>query len=74
MNTDLILVIGIVLMVFSVPSIVSAFSEGRAPRVAAVVLIAAGCLVVYAIQQTPGEFRVEEIPNAFVRVVASIIR
>ncbi len=74
MNTDLMLVIGLVLVVFSVPSIISALSDGRAPRVAAVVLIAAGSLVLYAIQQHPGDFRLEEIPNAFIRVVASIIR
>lgn len=31
MDPDLIFVIGLVLAVFSVPSIMSAFSEGRAP-------------------------------------------
>ncbi|WP_272009486.1 hypothetical protein [Roseovarius sp. ZX-A-9] len=74
MKTDLLLVIGIVLTIFSIPSIISAFSDGRAPRVAAVVLIAAGCLVVYAIQLHPGEFRLEDIPHAFIRVIAGIIR
>jgi hypothetical protein len=74
METDLQLVIGIVLAVFSVPAIISAFSDGRAPRVAAVVLVSAGCLIVYAIQQMPDPFTLEEVPNAFVRVVASIIR
>ncbi len=74
MQTDMILVIGIVLGVFSIPAIVSAFSEARAPRVAAFVLIAAGCLVIYAISQKPGGYTLRDVPNAFVRVVADIIR
>jgi len=70
MNSDLFLVIGIILGVFSVPSIVSSLTEGRAPRVAAVALIAAGVLVVYAIQTHPGGYALQDIPAAFVRVIA----
>lgn len=74
MDTDLQLVIGIVLAVFSVPAIVSALSDSRPPRVAAVVLVAAGCLIFYAIHQMPRPFTWQEIPNAFVRVAAELIR
>ena len=35
MDTDLILVIGLALAVLSIPSVVSAFSDGRAPRASA---------------------------------------
>lgn len=74
MTPDLILVIGIVLGVFSVPAIVSAISDRRPPRVAALVLIAAGCLVVWAIQKKPGGYSLNDVPQAFVRVIAQVIR
>ncbi|HEY9038464.1 MAG TPA: hypothetical protein VIN05_05935 [Roseovarius sp.] len=74
MTPDLILVIGIVLVVFSIPAIVSAISDQRPPRVAALVLIAGGSLAVWAIQQKPGGYSLNEVPNAFVRVVGQVIR
>lgn len=42
MNTDIALVTGLVMVVLSIPAIFSAFSEGRAPRVAAVLLVVGG--------------------------------
>jgi hypothetical protein len=74
MTPDLILVIGIVLGIFSVPAIVSAISDRRPPRVAALVLIAAGCLVVWAIQKKPGGYSLNDVPATFVRVVGQVIR
>lgn len=70
MDPDLALVIGIVLLVFSVPSIMSAFAEGRAPRVAAFTIIAGGLLTIWAISQKPGGFDLMDIPDAFVNVIA----
>ncbi len=73
MNTDIALVTGLILLVLSIPAIFSAFSEGRAPRVAAVVMVIGGGLVVWAFNQKPGGFTFEEIPNAIVRVVAMVL-
>lgn len=73
MNTDIALVTGLVLLVLSIPAIFSAFSEGRAPRVAAVVMVIGGGLLVWAFSQKPGGFTFEEIPNAIVRVVAMVL-
>ena len=73
MDPDLALIIGLILGVFSIPSIMSAFSEGRAPRVAAFTVIAAGCLVVWAVSQKPGGYAIMEIPDVFARVVARFI-
>ncbi|WP_299852391.1 hypothetical protein [uncultured Roseovarius sp.] len=73
MDPDLALTIGLILAVFSVPSILSAFSEGRAPRVAAFTIIASGALVVWAISQKPGGYALNEIPDVFVRVIARFI-
>ena len=73
MDPDLTLVIGIVLGVFSVPSILSALSEGRAPRVAAFTIIASGALILWAISSHPGGYSLNDVPGAFVRVVAKFI-
>lgn len=72
MDSDLALVLGIVLLVFSVPAILSAFSEGRAPRVAAFTIILGGTMTIWALSQKPGGFDIMEIPEAFVRVVARL--
>lgn len=74
MNADLYLVFGIVLAVLAVPSIFSAVMDGHPPRVAALVLMAAGVLVVLAINERPGGYTIEDVPNAFVRVAAQIMR
>mgnify|MGYP001792264313 CR=1 FL=1 len=73
MDPDLFFTIGVILGVFSIPSIMSAFSEGRAPRVAAFTVIAAGVMVVWAAQQKPGGYKFREIPDIFVRVVAQYL-
>jgi len=70
MDPDLIFIIGLVLGIFSIPSILSALSEGHAPRVAAFTVIASGAMVVWAIQAKPGGYSFNEIPHVFVEVVA----
>lgn len=72
-DSDMIFIIGLILGVFSIPSIVSAFSERRAPRVATLVLMAGGAMVVWAIQNKPGGYQIQEIPDVFVRVVAGFL-
>ena len=69
MDTELIFIIGIVLGVFSIPAIMSAFSEGRAPRVAAITVILAGGMVLWAVKENPGGYNLKEIPEIFVRVI-----
>ncbi len=73
MDSDLALVIGLVIAVFSIPSVISAFSDGRAPRVAAFALIAGGALAAWAVTQKPGGYTVNDVPQAFVKVVARYI-
>ena len=70
MDPDLSLVIGLVLIVLSIPSIMAAFSEGHAPRVASIVVIAGGALVVWAMTAKPGGYSIMDIPDVFLRVVA----
>lgn len=73
MTPDLLLVIGIVLAVLAIPSMMSAFADRRTPRVAAVVAIIAGCMIVWAVREQPGGYTIKEIPEVFVRVAAEFI-
>lgn len=73
-NQDLYLVIGIILVGFSLPSIIGALMDRRAPRVGAIVFVIGGGLIAMAITQAPGVYDLEEVPEAFIRVVAYFIR
>lgn len=68
MDPDLFLVIGLVVLVLTIPAILSAFSEGRTPRVASIMVLIGGVLVALALNRNPGGYAVADIPNAFVRV------
>ncbi len=72
MDTDLALVGGLIVLALSAPAIISAISDGRAPRTAAIVLVLGGGLVVYALSQKPGGYQLEEIPAVFIKVIARI--
>ena len=72
MDPDMALVIGLVVTAFSAPSIMSAISDGRAPRSAMVALVAGGGLVLFALTQKPGGYRIEEIPQTFIKVIADV--
>lgn len=73
MDPDLLLVIGIILGILSVPAILSAFSEGRAPRAAAITVLIAGVLVVVALQTKGGGYTISDIPHAFFAVIGRYI-
>ena len=73
MDPDLTLVIGIVLGVLSVPSMVSAISQGRPPRAAAIVAIFAGGLMVWAINHNPGGYALGELPDVVYRVLDRMV-
>ena len=70
MEPDLALVLGLVIAAFSVPSILSALADSRAPRASALTVLIGGGLVLYALQQTPGGYAMNDIPDVFVRVFA----
>ncbi|WP_101065469.1 hypothetical protein [Roseovarius salinarum] len=74
MNTDLALVVGVVLAILSVPAMVSALSDARAPRAAAITVMIAGAMIVWAVTQKPGGYAVAEVPDVFVRVLAPLFR
>jgi hypothetical protein len=68
MDNDLMLVTGIILGVMAIPSLLNAFTEGRAPRMAAIVVMIAGTLIVVAMTKQTGGYTFSELPSVFARV------
>lgn len=69
MDSDLALVLGLVLALLAVPSMVSAFSDRRAPRASAIALAIAGGLIVYAAAVHPGGYSLADVPRVFFEVL-----
>ena len=46
MDTDLFLTIGVILAVLTLPSLLSAWTDGRAPRMGAIMLMVAAALII----------------------------
>jgi hypothetical protein len=73
MSMDQILVISIIIIALAIPSLLAAYSESRAPRAAAIMLMIGGVLMVVALTQKPGGYKFDEIPNVFVRVIGELM-
>lgn len=72
METDLPLIAGLVIGALSVPSVLSALSDGRAPRVSLLAIFSAIGLVAFAVMQKPGGYRIAEVPDVFFRVLGQL--
>lgn len=73
MDADLYFVIGLIILAFTIPPILGALLEGRAPRAAAILVLIGGGLLALAITNSPGGYTISEIPDVFVRVVGRYI-
>jgi|JI10StandDraft_1071094.scaffolds.fasta_scaffold532698_2 nitrate/nitrite transporter NarK len=74
MNTDLALVLGLLLMLLALPVAISAFSSARPMRLAAALLVLGGASFTYAMTQSPTGYGPADIPQAVLRVIAEIVR
>ncbi len=74
MTNDTYLVIGIIVFALAIPSVVSALSERRAPRIASIMVLVGGGLIALAVTQQPGGYTLEDVPGAFARVIGQAIR
>ncbi|WP_418594858.1 hypothetical protein [Ponticoccus sp. (in: a-proteobacteria)] len=73
MDNDVALVTGLGLMVLSLPSIIAAWSDRRAPRTGVVALLAGAGLVLWAALRRPGGFRLTEMPEVLYGVIARLL-
>ena len=73
MDTDIALILGIVIGGFSIPSIISSMSDGRAPRVSMITILLAGGLILYALAAHPGGYRFSQIPDVFFSVIGRVL-
>ncbi len=73
MDTDLYLVIGIVACVLAIPSLLSAFVEGRPPRGGAILVLIGGVLIIVALTNHARGYSFAEIPDVFFRVLGRYI-
>ena len=69
MDTDLFLVIGIIVCALAIPSLMSAWLEGRVPRAGAIMVLIGGVLVVVALNQRARGYTFAEIPDVFFSVI-----
>jgi len=72
-DSDLAMVVGIVLAVLSIPSILSAVTDRRSPRASAITILIAGGLIVFALRENPGRYSFENLPEVFVSVAADFL-
>ncbi|MEQ8902208.1 MAG: hypothetical protein RID11_11655 [Roseovarius sp.] len=73
MDPDLAMAIGMVLAVFSLPAVLSAVSDKRAPRVAMLTILGAGGLILWALSNKPGGYSLSELPKLLIEVIARYI-
>ena len=73
MNPDTALVVGMVLAVLSIPAIVSAISDGRSPRVAAVVGMLGLGGIVFALQTNPLGYTWGDLPRVVYQELARVL-
>ena len=74
MDTDFILVIGMLLTALSIPALLSAYSESRPPRAGAIMLLVGGVLMVVALTQHPTGYRFGDIPHVVISVLSRFTR
>jgi formate-dependent nitrite reductase membrane component NrfD len=73
MDTDLVLTLGIVLLVVTVPSLLAAWVEGRFPRLGAIMTVASIAMIVTAVLSKPGGYVFNDVPGVMVGVFGRMI-
>jgi len=73
MDSDTILVIGLLLGVLAIPALLNSYSEGAAPRSASILVMIASVLIVVALYQKPSGYRFADIPGVIVKVVGRLV-
>ncbi len=74
MDSDLLLVFGLLLGVLSIPALISAFSSDRSLRGGIALAAVGGAMIVAAYIGKPESYRPNEIPHVILSVIARIVR
>ncbi len=72
MNPDVALVVGVVAGGLAFMSLVSAYSESEPPRMAALLGLVSGSMLLYAVSMNPIGYTVSDVPDAFFRVFGQL--
>lgn len=73
MNTDFLLVVGMVICLLALPNAIKAYSEGLSPRFATGMIVVGGVMFVAALILHPGGYSFADIPHAVLRVMVGIM-
>ena len=73
MNADVFFVFGLVIAMFSLPSLIGAVLDRRLPTVAIIVGAVGVGMVIFAQTAFSGSYGFADIPEAFVRVVGRFL-
>lgn len=74
LDNDLILVLGMLIGLLSLPAGLSAYAERRTPVFALVSAVIGGAMIYYAYTSEPGGYTWEQIPYVVTEIVARLIR
>ncbi|TDE36228.1 hypothetical protein [Antarcticimicrobium sediminis] len=69
MDTDLVLILGLILVFFAIPAAMSAYSDNRPPLAPAATLLIAGGMIAYAYLAHPAGYTMRDVPEVFFTVV-----
>ena len=72
-DPDLWFAIGIVLAIFCVPSLFSAWTDGRRPRASSITLLIAIGMIGWASYSNPQGYQFDEIPTVFSEVLSRYV-
>ncbi|KQB11651.1 hypothetical protein H9N28_15360 [Rhodobacter capsulatus] len=73
LDSDLFLVLGILVSAFAIPAVLSAFADSRPPRAAALAVMIGGGLILLAMATKPGGYTPGQIPETFARILARFL-
>ena len=73
MLPDYAFVGGLLVAMFAITSLISAFSDRRTPRLSLVFVIVSGGLITYAFWSKPGGYVLAQVPEVIFRVIGDLI-
>ncbi len=73
MDTDLVLTAGIVLLALSLPSLLSAWVDGRLSRLGTMMIFVASGMIGWAVYAQPKDYEFTEIPMVMLGVLSRLV-